>query len=109
MFISGLIFWYSTRQVSINGNGKVAPAPLSSILCSAIEFPNGMKMPIKNADNNNINIPARTVKFVILARFVDIDYNSSQKEEAFMVSPHDLHILYSDIKEKQGGHGRVRY
>jgi hypothetical protein len=59
-----------------------------------------MKMPIKNADNNNINRPARVVKFIILARFADIDYGSSQEEEAFMASPYDLRILYSNIKEK---------
>ena len=39
-------------------------------------------------------------KFIILARFADIDYSSSQEEEAFMASPYDLRILYSNIKEK---------
>src|ERR671910_1140694 len=100
MFISGLIFWYSTRQASINGNGKVAPAPLRSILCSALEFPSGMKMPVKNADNNNVSKPARIVKFRILTRLADMDYSSSQEQEAFMASPYDLRILYSNIKEK---------
>jgi hypothetical protein len=101
-----LIFWYSTRQASINGNGKVAPAPLRSILCPAIEFPNGMKMPVKNADNNNITKPARTAKFCVLTHFADIDYRSSQEEEAFMASPHDLRILYSNMKERYGGQSR---
>jgi hypothetical protein len=101
MFTSGLIFWYSTRQASINGNGKLAPAPLSSILCSATEFPKGMQMTVKNADNNNnINKPARIVKFCVLVRFSDIDYSSSHEEEVFMATPHDLHVLYSEIRNQ---------
>src|ERR671917_1093233 len=104
MLISGLILWYSTRQASINGNGKVAPAPLSSILCVAIEFPSGMKVPIKNADDNNNNNTIDTfesvLKSTILARFEDIDYSSSQGQEAFMASPHDLCILYSNPKKR---------
>ena len=100
MFTSGLIFWYSTRQVSINGNGKVAPAPLSSIHCSATEFPKGMKMTVKNADNNNNNInkPARIVKFCFPVRFSDIDYSSSHEERVFMAIPRDLRVLYSEIR-----------
>jgi hypothetical protein len=31
MLTFGLTFWYSTRQVSINGKGNVAPAPLRVI------------------------------------------------------------------------------
>jgi hypothetical protein len=45
-------------------------------------------------------------KFIILARFADIDYSSSQEEEAFMASPYDLRILYSNIKEKIGRLGK---
>ncbi len=58
-----------------------------------------MKMPVKNADNNNISTPAKTAKFRVLAHFADIDYSSSQEEEAFMASPHDLRILYRHIKK----------
>src|SRR5215218_2909190 len=108
MFTSGLIFWYSTRQVSINGNGKVAPAPLSSILCWAVEFPNGMKTPIKNADNNNSSMPARIARFCILAHFTGIGYSSSQGNEAFMASPYNLRILYSNIKKIREDRGSCR-
>lgn len=71
MLISGLIFWYSTRQASINGNGKVAPAPLSSILCVALEFSNGSKVPIKSETNSNDNVDAfkRALGFGILTFF----------------------------------------
>ena len=63
-------------------------------------------MPVKNADNNNITTPARTAKFCVRTHFADMDYRGSQEDGAFMASPHDLHILYSNIKEKYGGQSR---
>ena len=63
-----------------------------------------MKVPIKNADdnnnNNNIDTFESVLKSTILARFEDIDYSSSQGQEAFMASPHDLCILYSNRKRE---------
>ncbi len=64
-----------------------------------------MKVPIKNADdnnnnNNNIDTFESVLKSTILARFGDIDYSSSQGQEAFMASPHDLCILYSNQKKR---------
>ena len=60
-----------------------------------------MKVPIKNADDNNNNNDDNdtfesVLKSTILARFGDIDDSSSQGQEAFMASPHDLCILYSN-------------
>ncbi len=64
-----------------------------------------MKAPIKNVDDNNNNnndddIFESELKFTILASFGDIDYSSSQGQEAFMASPHDLRILYSNQKKR---------
>ncbi len=62
-----------------------------------------MKVPIKNADNNNNNNNdtfESVLKFTILVHFGDIDYTSSQGQEAFMASPHDLCILYSNQKKR---------
>ncbi|HWS20697.1 MAG TPA: hypothetical protein VN239_08390 [Nitrososphaera sp.] len=58
-------------------------------------------MTVKNADNNNnINKPARIVKFCVSVRFSDIEYSSSHEEEVFMATPHDLHVLYSEIRNQ---------
>ena len=63
-----------------------------------------MKVPIKNAYDNNNNDDNDTyesvLKSTILARFGDIDDSSSQGQEAFMASPHDLCILYSNQQKR---------
>src|ERR671923_2856492 len=104
MFTSGLIFWYSTRQVSINGNGKVAPAPLSSILCWAVEFSNGIKTPIKNTDNSNNSMPARIARFCILAHLVGIGY-SSPKKVRFLWLVHIISVFYIVISRNREDKG----
>ncbi|MDQ4050121.1 MAG: hypothetical protein M3093_00750 [Thermoproteota archaeon] len=81
---------------------------MSSILCVALEFSNGMKVPVKNANNSNesVNALKRAIGFEILVRFGGIDI-VVRNDKRLLWLVHMNYVFYIAIRKREWCHRKV--